>query len=163
VPFIVSFNASAKGTGADTRYTWDFGEGSSEGGLSRLHVFSEPGSYTVRVLAKGEAGGKFAELQLEALESTIPRNISNIPPTVDLVATVIDPEEPNTVSFLASGQDTPDETLSYVLDFGDGNRTTQASAEHTYAAPGFYLATVVVRDTHNTVALAQAKVVVRAD
>ena len=159
VPFVVSFNVGAEGTGEDTTYSWNFGDGGpSEGSRSRLHVYSEPGTYPVRVLAQGDAGGDFDELAITALESTIPRNISNVPPTVALTATVVDPLKPDTVSFLAAGEDTSDDALSYLLDFGDGNRTSQASAEHVYDAPGTYLATIVVRDTHNTVAYAETRI-----
>lgn len=161
-PLIVNFTANAEGTGADVSYRWSFGDAeATDGSRSRPHVYTEPGRYTARVVVTGEAGGAAGEAAIEVLESTVPRNISNVPPTVTLAASVVDPQNPLSVSFLAAGQDTPDETLSYLLDFGDGNRTTQASAKHLYAAPGRYLATVVVRDTHNTVAVAEAEVVVR--
>ncbi len=160
VPFVVNFTANPEGTGADVSYRWDFGDAEpTDGSRSRPHVYTEPGRYTARVVVAGEAGGAAGEVAIEVLESKVPRNISNKPPTVTLAASVVDPLKPDTVTFLAAGQDTPDETLSYLLDFGDGNRITQASAEHVYAAPGFYLATVIVRDTHNTVAVAEAEVV----
>lgn len=163
MPLVVNFNASDGNVGEGARYRWSFtGEEPREGSRSRYYVFSEPGTYTPRVAISGAGGSAEGEVTVEALESTIPRNISNITPTVTLGALATNPQDPLTVTFAAKGEDSPDDTLSYLLDFGDGTRTTAATAEHTYTTPGFYLATVVVWDTHNEVAIAEAQVEIEA-
>lgn len=163
VPLVVNFNTVTENVGEDARYLWTFADGEpTEGSRSRYHVFTVPGTYTAKVAVSGTSGVVEGEVTIEALESTVPRNISNVTPAVSLDALALDPEDPLTVTFVAKGEDSPDDPLSYLLDFGDGSRTTSATAEHTYAAPGLYVATVVVRDTHNEVAFAQAELELEA-
>jgi PKD repeat protein len=60
------------------------------------------------------------------------------------------PESGNTplsVNFSSAGSTDLDGTVvSYFWDFGDGSTSTQANPEHTYTAPGRYVATLTVKD-----------------
>ena len=159
-PLIVNFTATSETPRYDLSYRWDFGEdGSSAGSRSRAYVFNEPGSYPVVVNAVGGGLSARAETTVVVAETSGPPDISNRVPTASLAAAVTDPASPYEVRFLVIATDENSaDTLSYSLDFGDGTRTAQNDVTHTYAAPGFYLATVVVTDGRGGVALAEAEV-----
>lgn len=159
-PLVVNFTATAAPPRDDLSYRWNFAaDGASFGSQSRAHVFTEPGSYDVGVSVASGGLGARDELTIEVAEASGPRDISNRPPTASLAAAVTDPAAPYEVTFLVSAADpNRSDTLSYSLDFGDGSRTAQNSATHTYRAPGFYLATVVVTDGRGGVAIGEAEV-----
>ncbi len=52
----------------------------------------------------------------------------------------------STVPFENFSFDVDGEIVSYFWDFGDGNTSTEAIPEHTYAAPGIYTVTLTVTD-----------------
>lgn len=161
-PLVVNFTATSEPPRNDLSYRWRFGEDSSAGSRSRAYVFTEPGSYPVGVSVVGGGLGARDELTVEVAEASGPPDISNRAPTASLLAAVTDPASPLEVTFLVSAADeNSTDTLSYSLDFGDGTRTAQNRATHTYAAPGFYLATVVVTDGRGGVALAEEEVTLK--
>ncbi len=134
----------------DLSYRWDFGLGEpSSGGKSRPYVYTEPGSYTASVTLSRDGVSARDEVVIEVVESGRAPDISNEPPIVTLTATP-DPVAPYTVAFRADATD-PGDTLAYLVDFGDGEGAVGASVSHTYAAPGTYLATVVVSDGEEAV------------
>ncbi|GAA3654405.1 glycoside hydrolase family 48 protein [Flavivirga jejuensis] len=70
----------------------------------------------------------------------------NTPPVASLIATPTSGLAPLVVSFTASGTDADGDTLSYLITYGDGTSSTDASSSHTYTANGSYTATVTVSD-----------------
>jgi outer membrane protein OmpA-like peptidoglycan-associated protein len=52
----VQFSANVRGT-APIDYSWDFGDGSTGTGATPSHTYSQPGTYTVTLTARNEAGG----------------------------------------------------------------------------------------------------------
>lgn len=158
-PLVVNFTATTEPPRDDLSYHWNFGVGgTSFGSQSRAHVFTEPGRYTVSVSVVGGGLGARDELTLEVAEASGPRDISNRPPTASLAADATDPAAPYEVTFLVTADDENSaDALSYSLDFGDGTRTAQNSATHTYRAPGFYRPTVVVSDGRGGVAIAETE------
>ena len=159
-PLVVNFNATTEPPRNDLSYRWSFGAGgSSAGSQSRAYVFTEPGTHPVGVNVIGGGLSARDELTVEVAEASGPPDISNRAPTASLTAAAVDETNPLTVEFLVPATDENSaDTLSYSLDFGDGTRTAQNRATHTYAAPGFYLATVVVTDGRGGVALAEAEI-----
>ena len=160
VPLAVNFDATTEPPRNDLSYRWTFGEGgSSAGSQSRAYVFDEPGSYPVSVNVIGGGLSARDELTVEVTEAGGPSDISNRPPTASLAAADVNEASPLEVDFLVIADDpNGSDTLSYSLDFGDGERASTNRTTHTYAAPGFYLATVVVTDGRGGVAIAEAEV-----
>jgi PKD repeat protein len=159
VPLVVNFTALTDAPLNETGYLWDFGPGEpSVGSKSRPHVYTEPGRYIASAEALGSVGNLRGVVVIEALESSKAPDINNDPPEVALSAVVLDPAAPHTVTFVTAAEDPNGDELSYVIDFGDGKRAVGASATHTYAAPGSYLATVVVRDGRDEAVTAEAEV-----
>lgn len=159
VPLVVNFTALSDAPLNDPSYLWDFGPGEpSTGSKSRPYVYTEPGRYTASVEVRSSAGNPRGVVVIEALESSKAPDINNEPPEVRFSDVVLDPAAPYTVTFVADAEDPNGDELSYVIDFGDGKRAVGASATHTYAAPGSYLATVVVRDGRDEAVTAEAEV-----
>lgn len=159
VPLVVNFTALTDPPPNEPSYLWNFGLGeSSAGSKSRPYVYSEPGRYTASVEVRSSAGNPRGVVVIEALESSKVPDINNEPPEVRLNPVVLDPAAPYTVTFVTAAEDPNGDELSYVIDFGDGKRAVGASATHTYAAPGSYLATVVVRDGRDEAVTAEAEV-----
>jgi PKD repeat protein len=159
VPLVVNFTAMVEPAPSEPRYLWDFGFGEpSAGSKSRPYVYTEPGRYTASVEVRSSAGNPRGVVVIEALESSKAPDINNEPPEVTLSAVILDPVAPHTVTFVTTAEDPNGDELSYVIDFGDGKRAVGASATHTYAGPGSYLATVVVRDGRDEAVTAEAEV-----
>lgn len=151
MPLVVSFTAVTEPAANDLSYRWDFGAGEpSVGSRSRPYVYTEPGSYTASVEVTLDGVGVRDVVTLEVTESSRPPEINNDPPEVTLTAGIPDPAAPYTVAFRAAAIDPNGDPLGYVVDFGDGEKAVGASVSHTYAAPGSYLATVVVSDNRDS-------------
>ncbi|MEV2241463.1 ThuA domain-containing protein [Micromonospora sp. NPDC049891] len=72
----------------------------------------------------------------------------NAPPAVTATATPTTGTAPLTVAFSGTATDPEGDTaLTYEWDFGDGGTADTLNAEHTYAAPGNFTATLTVTDS----------------
>jgi PKD repeat protein len=56
---------TAKDTGADTTFSWNFGDGTSGSGRSVQHVFYSSGSFTVQLAASNSAGSQTGKAQFK--------------------------------------------------------------------------------------------------
>jgi cytochrome c len=81
-------------------------------------------------------------------------------PTVQAFADPATGSAPLDVSFSATGADPDGEPLTYKWAFGDGATALGATAQHRYATPGSYVATVTVRDAEGKTASATVPVTV---
>jgi PKD repeat protein len=72
------------------------------------------------------------------------------------------PENPGgRVTFDAAATDADGDSLSYVLDFGDGTPSWASShADHVYESAGTYAATVSVSDGHGNSVLQSIQIIV---
>lgn len=57
----VQFSANVRGT-APVDYSWDFGDGNTGTGATPGHTYSQPGTYTVTLTARNEAGSDTREV-----------------------------------------------------------------------------------------------------
>ncbi|GIJ39224.1 ThuA domain-containing protein [Micromonospora andamanensis] len=72
----------------------------------------------------------------------------NAPPVVTATATPATGTAPVTIAFGGTATDPEGDTpLTYEWDFGDGGTADTLQAEHTYAAPGNFTATLTVTDS----------------
>ncbi len=126
-------------------YIWDFGDGSAPSSSSLdptiSHTYASGGSYTATVsVDDGENAPATATAAVEI----------NSPPDVDAGGPYAG-KPGESVLLDASGTiDFDDDALTYQWDFGDGSDPTSpspnATASHTYANAGTYIATVAVSD-----------------
>jgi len=138
---VIDFDASGSydTDGYIVSYSWDFGDGNTDSGVTVSHSYVDNGEYNVilRVVDNdGATGSKTASIL-----------VKNRPPVADLdtSSAILDKEE--IVTFNASGSYDPDGTIvDYSWDFGDGNTATGVIVSHSYPAIGTYTVTLTVTD-----------------
>ena len=129
-------------TGTITSYQWDFGDGHVSSEASPAHVYMEPGTYAVTLIASGP-GGSTSKVYPHAIVVTgdSPNFPQQEPPVASFTESADWGLAPLSVSFtsLSSG-----EILEYQWDFGDGATSNDANPAHTYQRPGVYDVTLAV-------------------
>jgi PKD repeat protein len=138
---VIDFDASASydPDGYIFIYSWDFGDGNTDSGVTVSHSYVDDGEYNValKVVDNGGAlGFKTASII-----------VKNRPPVavLDTSSAILDKEE--IVTFDASGSYDPDGYIvSYSWDFGDGNTAAGVTTSHSYPASGTYSVTLTVTD-----------------
>lgn len=127
-PLNVTF--SNQSTCIDEEWRWLFGDGNASVSKNPSHVYNEPGTYEVRLIALGS---------LEA-DTTFDTVYVNGELEVDFGSNFQTGCVPIAVNFFAFTDGTPD---LYVWDFGDGGVDTGQQVTHTYTAAGSYSVSVV--------------------
>lgn len=117
---------------------WDFGDGSTSDESNPRHVYSTPGTYTVRLTGKS-LGYKCA--------NTIAKEIKIVgKPTASFAADVLNGCQPLPVQFTNQSSN----GLLYEWDFGDGSGiATGPNPKHTYYNSGTFKASLRVYDDNN--------------
>ena len=145
-PLAVNFNGSGSTDpdGTIATYSWNFGDGASGTGVSRIHTYAAAGNYTVTLTVTDDDGATDTSTRLIQV-TTAP--VPNQPPNASFTASPTSGEAPLAVNFNGSGSTDPDGTIAtYSWNFGDGASGTGVSRIHTYAAAGNYTATLTVTD-----------------
>jgi uncharacterized repeat protein (TIGR01451 family) len=115
---------------------WDFGDGVTANGASPMHVYQQPGLYTVTRLL-GEGAASFQSSSLLAVDYPPLASIQVAQPHVSVGELVA-------FTALTSAP----EMMSYYWDFGDGNSASHGSVAHSYGAPGVYSVTLAVSNAY---------------
>ncbi|MFY9311609.1 MAG: PKD domain-containing protein [Bacteroidia bacterium] len=134
-PLTVQYTNTSTGA---TTYFWDFGNGNTSVLTNPTNVYSNPGSYTVKLFATSANG---------YTDSLISSNIINVSansvpdfqvqnPTVCLNG--------NSVPFV----NTSTYASSYLWDFGDGITSALQNPVHSYVSPGTYTVKLVTYDNY---------------
>jgi len=123
-----------RSTGPITTWSWDFGDGATSSVQHPVHVYAQPGRYTVMLTVAGPGGSQ--ALRLADLVQVAG------PPQADFTGSPLTGVAPLSVSFrdLSSGTVT-----SWEWHFGDGTSSRLQHPPHVYRLPGTY--TVRVRTT----------------
>jgi PKD repeat protein len=135
---VASFDASqsSDGDGTIASYAWDFGDGTTDTGVTPSHTYATAGTYQV-TLKVTDNGGKTASVTKAV---TVAENVS---PTASFTSSANN----LAVSFNGTGSTDPDGTISsYAWNFGDGSTGTGSTTSHTYAAAGTYTVQLTVTD-----------------
>ncbi|HVP93553.1 MAG TPA: PKD domain-containing protein [Methanoregulaceae archaeon] len=134
VPLKVSFTDLT--TGSPDNWTWDFGDGNTSYEQNPVYVYTNPGTFTVRLVASNNAGSnsetKSYYIMANAAFHSPGAGWDAIPPTAT---------QPTTVEFLDRSSGPP---TSWYWDFGDGGTSTLQNPVHTYSGPGVYLVSLNV-------------------
>jgi len=140
VPLTFDGSASTDADGTIASYSWDFGDGGSDTGVSPTHIYITDGTFNVALTVTDNAG----DIGTDATMAVI--GLGNQPP-------VADANGPYTgivnvaLTFDATASSDPDGTIaSYSWDFGDGSTGTGPTPTHTYTAVGTYNVTLTVTD-----------------
>ncbi|GIJ31983.1 ThuA domain-containing protein [Micromonospora sediminimaris] len=113
-------------------------------------------------VAQDPAGGEGSLFNVNWADFVGKGVTDNAPPAVTATATPATGTAPLTIAFGGTATDPEGDTpLTYEWDFGDGGTADTLQAEHTYAAPGNFTATLTVTDSRG--ARSYATVPVRVD
>jgi PKD repeat protein len=123
VPFAVNFGNNS--IMAKTWY-WDFGDGTTSTEKSPLHVYSEEGVYTVKLVANAEEGCTDTIIKHNLITAVLTKAGFSSPVTAICAPTVI------------TFTDESHGAGKWFWDFGDGSTSDVKSPVHIYNHPGFY-------------------------
>ncbi|MBI2374011.1 MAG: PKD domain-containing protein [Deltaproteobacteria bacterium] len=132
---------SSDSDGNVVSYSWDFGDGSVGTGSQPTHTYASAGSFLVRLTVTDDDGATDDDVALATISA-----VGNSPPTAR-AGGPYSARLGDSVRFDGSASSDSDGTIaSYAWDFGDGATATSATADHTYATAGNFLARLTVTD-----------------
>lgn len=142
-----SAEKSSDKDGNISKYTWNFGDGTTASGPQVNHAWTHPGNY---------------ELILHVLDNTGNATGTdsmlihvNAPPVPDITGKLIVTR--GLVKLSAAGSHDPDgKIIDYHWDFGDGSTSDRIKVEHKYKSTGKYHVTLTVTDNSNTQSAVQS-------
>ncbi|MFT3746951.1 MAG: PKD domain-containing protein [Agriterribacter sp.] len=127
-PLGVSFKDLS--TGNPKYWDWDFGNGQLSNIQNPGVTFSQPGTYTVKLVVRNSVGAN--GVTKEAYITVYPS------PLVSLSADATTACIPAAINFTGNATTTAGTISSYAWDFGDGGTATSQNAQHTYIETGYY-------------------------
>ncbi|MBA7539751.1 hypothetical protein ES705_32036 [subsurface metagenome] len=147
-PFTAYFDASGSSVVSDcgscsiVSYAWNFGDGTTDTGLTTSHEYTDAGIYIV-VLTVTDSNGNtgYTSLAITVNEVSIPIAVIAVTPSTI-------GEEPFTVYFDASQSSSSYSIVSYSWIFGDGGIGTGLAPIHEYTAVGTYTVILAVTDSN---------------
>ncbi|MFH1931027.1 MAG: PKD domain-containing protein [Pseudomonadota bacterium] len=135
-PLTVNFSDTS--TGDITDWLWDFGDNSNSTNQNPIHIYSNPGTYTVSLTVTGPYGSD-TETKADYIVVEHGSPVANF--TADNTIGVA----PLTINFTdASAGD----ITSRLWDFGDNETSTEENPAHTYDNPGIYTVSLSVSGPH---------------
>jgi gliding motility-associated-like protein len=132
---VAFLNLSADGSA----YEWTFGDGSVSNQTSPLHTYTQPGTYTVTLVALSP-GGCADTLIMNSLVSLSDPGLADFRSTPEPPVEVSLPNS-STISFYDQSQ----LAVSWTWDFGDGVSSTDRNPNHTFVTPGVYYVTLTTK------------------
>lgn len=156
----ISFNASAStATPGHTiaSYSWDFGDGSSAGGVTTTHAYAVAGTYTVILTVSDDAG--------RTATATQPVTVGLAGPSATFTTSPASPIVSQQINFNASqSRPVPGRSIvSYAWDFGDASVGSGVQTTHAYALVGTYTVTLTITDDAGQTAFATQSITVAPD
>ncbi|MFT3948244.1 MAG: PKD domain-containing protein [Agriterribacter sp.] len=127
-PLGVSFKDLS--TGAPKYWDWDFGNGQLSNIQNPSVTFSQPGTYTVKLVVRNSNGAN--GVTKDAYITVYPSPIVSF--SADATTACI----PAAINFTGTATTTDGTISSYAWDFGDGGTSTTPNAQHTYTETGYY-------------------------
>jgi gliding motility-associated-like protein len=140
VPMEVNFLEKTTNT---TNFIWHFGDGQISNNPNPTHVYTQPGTYLVDLVALGAGGcsDMVALTTITVSDTTFGGFVSN--PPIDSLIYV-----PNAKVVFT---DTTRNSVAWVWDFGDGKTSSDKSPTHLYQIPNEYSVSLTVTNEHGCV------------
>ncbi len=137
--------ASRDFDGVVNRYRWDFGDGMRGGGANPEHLYTEPGTYRVRLTVTGDQLGSCDNTNTDEL---VVKVLKAPAPLIDGPAQV---PIGQSASFDGSGSSGGGaDILAWQWDFGDGSTAKGPSVSHTWQASGRYPVKLTLKTSSDT-------------
>lgn len=124
VPYNAVFQNNSLG---GLNFVWDFGDGSTSTDDAPEHLYTQPGTYTVRLYA-------YDSTSCNKIDSTSFNVLVSPNPIASFIYDPTEPQENTYTNFTNQSLG----AVSYVWNFGDGDTTAQASPRHIFPATGTY-------------------------
>ena len=125
-------------TGGPDQWLWSFGDGTTSTDKNPVHVYTQPGIYTVYLTAiKGE------ERSTDIQSDYITVYPGGEPPCADFIGTPTAGKVPLQVQFTDISMNEPN---SWSWDFGDGEKSDKQHPSHIYRAEGLYTVILTVKN-----------------
>ncbi len=155
-PLEVSFeDVSQPGTADIDAWSWNFGDGQTGAEASPVHVYEEPGTYTVS-LTVTTAHGDDTEVKQDLIE------VEAVPPTA---AFTVEPDAglvPFEVEFTDVSDPGTAGITSWSWNFGDGDTSVEQNPVHSYTVPGEYSVSLTVTTAHGEDTLTEEELITAA-
>ncbi|MCX7918740.1 MAG: PKD domain-containing protein [bacterium] len=136
-PVLVQFYDTS--TNSPTSWTWNFGDGSTATTQHPAHLYVNPGTYTVTLIARNSNGASTATKSNYITVGMLPiANFYGTPTTGTA---------PLTVNFYDTSSGNP---TGWNWSFGDGTTGTVRNPTHTYTAPGNYTVTLIATNQYGS-------------
>lgn len=134
-PLRVQFLDSS--TGYPTMWAWDFGDGNTASGTANpVHIYSEPGIYTVSLTATSISGATSTKVRQRYIMVRDKK-----PLEADFLASPTYGKAPLLVQFTDCSKGAVQE---WRWDFGDGGTAYEQNPDYVYQRPGKYTVTLTV-------------------
>ncbi len=137
-PLSVSFTNYSRGVLGNTpflNWSWNFGDGNVTDVLNPVHVFEEPGKYTVTLYVNDTCSHDSFTTEIHVLGA----------PAVDFVADKSVYCDYDTISLTPVNMPI-NEIAGVIWDFGDANLGSEFNAQHLYDQAGTYTITLTGKD-----------------
>ena len=147
-PALISFSGllSSDPDGVISSYQWDFGDGQSSSGAMVTHVYTEPGSYQVRLTVTDQQGASGTQTQ------TVIMAQNQLPIAAFTTTTTTDSGQMKINTDGSASMDSDGSIAQYRWNFGDGSTevvgdaSTAKLSSHVYTQAGTYNVTLTVID-----------------
>lgn len=149
----VFFNASASRP-ENGNYAWNFGDGDTGSGVTPVHRFDAPGTYTVTLTVTNDVG------QSATATRTVTVSATSGQVTASFVFSPTIPGVEQEVFFDASASRPTTATLNW--NFGDGRTGVGVSPTHRYTLAGTYTVLLVVTNEFGQTATTSRTITVSA-
>jgi PKD repeat protein len=134
-------SAAQDADGAVTSHEWNFGDGKGARGETVNHSFSTHGDFLVTLKVTDDAS--------LTCQTAVTVTVLDLPPMPAISVNRSRAVVGEYVGFSASGSSDPDDpvsSLSYIWDFGDGQRSPGPEASYAYRRPGEYRVVLTASD-----------------
>lgn len=135
-------------------YRIEWGDGSITSAKSGTHIYSSPGSYTVKGTATDSYGASSSVIQTVQVSNNGPSAVLTVSPAEGTVETTFTAD-------MSGSSDPNGDPLTYRIDWGDGSISTTKTATHKYSSKGTYTVTGTVTDASGASSSASQIVSVR--
>src|SRR5262249_48477802 len=138
------FTATITGTDPQAQVVglvWDFGDGTTGGGLTATHTFDRTGTFLVTLAILDSLG------RVNSVTHSVTVGQGTVP-TADITVSPASPAVGQVVNFSGSGSkaEPGHRIVDYAWNFGDGNLGNGELVQHTYHSAGTYTVTLKVTD-----------------
>lgn len=132
----VAFSNATTGTGFQTTWLWNFGDGSTSADAQPFHTYTSAGTYEVCLLVISMYETSAGVITCTS-QSCLTVLVESSDPC-DLLDACFVTNDLGNGNFFFDNCSSPWGDLQFVWQFGDGSSSTVPHAEHQYSEPGIY-------------------------